>query len=112
MLPREGHVNSTGVTAARVVHDLREAEYGVVEAIIEAMHEHQHMTLAVRGDMRPDPFARVGGAKAAHPRRHEIRGGIARHVRWPLHLAGLAQIVGGYGNDDMLKESSPPRSPE
>ena len=83
-------MNRIGTTGAcEVVHDLREAKDGVVEAVVEAVDEDQHLPLGSRSQGTVKPGERLVAVDHVGLERHELRGRIARHLSRPLHLADL-----------------------
>ena len=83
-----------------IVHDLREAEDRIVEAVVEAVDEHQHAALGHGAHRAAEPRRRLGAVDHVRLQGHEIGGRIAGHALRQLHLARLAVRLGRDGHDE------------
>ena len=75
-----------------VVHDLREAEDRIVEAVVEAVDEDQHLAFRRGPQGAMEPGERLRAVDHVGLERHELRGRIARYLLRPLHLADLPGV--------------------
>ena len=96
--PGEQHRHGLG---AGIMDDLSEAVDGVLETIVEPVHEHQHLPLRRLADLVVDDRHGVGARDDRCAASHEVGRGIARQAFRPLHLADLAMAVGRQGHVDV-----------
>jgi hypothetical protein len=74
------------------VHDLREAEDRIVEAVVEAVDEDQNLAFGVVRRVRWNQASACCAVDHVGFQRHELGSRIARYLLRPLHLADLPSV--------------------
>jgi hypothetical protein len=86
-----------------VMHDLRETEDRIIEAVVEAVDKDQHLPLRDGPQGAMEPCERPVTVDHVGLEGHKLRRRVARHLPRPLHLANLPGACGWDRNRNIGK---------